>query len=94
MNYYEQELALLMGDGTTKVQFVSDNHRTKWLNINDDSRQAIKEALFSTDNDTITNDIARLCSIICNSSPDTTIKGEIESLALSIGHHPAIIGKL
>jgi hypothetical protein len=37
-------------------------------------------------------DVNRLCSIICNSSPDTAIRGEIESLAFSIGHHPLILG--
>lgn len=31
-------------------------------------------------------EIKSLCDIICNSSPSTTIKGRIESLAISVGH--------
>lgn len=36
------------------------------------------EAIFSKVKD--------LCNLICNSSPDTTIKGEIESKAFYLGH--------
>ena len=41
------------------------------------------EAIFSKVKD--------LCNLICNSSPDTTIKGEIESKAFYLGHHPEIL---
>lgn len=38
--------------------------------------------------------VARLCEKICNSTPETKIKGEIEALiealAFHIGHHPEI----
>jgi len=34
-----------------------------------------------------------LCQLIVGSPPDATIKGRIESLAFSIGHHPDIIGR-
>jgi hypothetical protein len=36
-------------------------------------------------------DVKRLCNLILGSPPDTTIKGEIESLAWKIGHHPSIL---
>jgi hypothetical protein len=36
-------------------------------------------------------EVSDLCELICNSSPDTTIKGEIESKAFMLGHHPAIL---
>lgn len=36
-------------------------------------------------------DIKRLCDLIVNSEPQTVIKGEIESLAFHIGHHPAVL---
>ena len=40
------------------------------------------------------DDVKRLSDLICNSLPETPIKGEIESLAYSIGHHPLIIGRV
>jgi hypothetical protein len=36
-------------------------------------------------------EIKRLCDIILNSPPDTPIKGEIESLAYTIGHCQEIL---
>lgn len=37
------------------------------------------------------SEVKELVSIICGSSPDRTVKGEIESLAFSIGHHPCVM---
>ena len=34
----------------------------------------------------IADEAKYLCDLICNSPPDTMIKGEIESCALSLGH--------
>ena len=36
-------------------------------------------------------DIKKLTDIIVGSKPDTTIAGEIESMALEIGHHPLVL---
>lgn len=38
------------------------------------------------------SEVNRLCQLIVNSPSNTTIKGDIESLALLLGHHPNIIG--
>lgn len=35
--------------------------------------------------------VKRLCEVITGSPPDTTVKGEIESLALEIGHFRQIL---
>ena len=42
----------------------------------------LKEALIMTQN---------LCYTIVDSSPETTIKGKIESMALELGHHPCVL---
>lgn len=36
-------------------------------------------------------DIKRLCDLIVNSPPNTTIRGEIESIAFGIAQHPDIL---
>ncbi len=41
--------------------------------------------------DDLLKNIRKLVSLICNSKPETTIKGEIESLAFLIGHDPIVI---
>ena len=33
------------------------------------------------------NETADMCNLICNSSPETEIRGEIETKALSLGHY-------
>lgn len=35
-----------------------------------------------------------LCNIICNSTPETTIKGKMQSMAFLLGHHPMILNAL
>lgn len=36
-------------------------------------------------------EVRKLCKIIVDSHPNTIIKGEIESLAFYIGHHPFVM---
>jgi len=43
------------------------------------------------DYETIAVKAKALCNLICNSPPTTTIKGEIESLALELGHHDKVM---
>jgi hypothetical protein len=50
-----------------------------------EAARAIKE---STE---LFGEIASFCNFICNSLPDTAIKGEIENMALYLAHHPLII---
>lgn len=42
-------------------------------------------------NEQLLTEVRELCSLICNSSPDATIKGEIESRAYALGHFPQVI---
>ena len=46
------------------------------------AQEALKELL---------NEMARFCQHICNSEPNTTIKGSIESKAFYIGHHEFLL---
>lgn len=39
----------------------------------------------------VLSEVQHLCNKIVNSPPDTTIKGEIESLAFMLGHHPLVL---
>lgn len=41
--------------------------------------------------DQLLRDIKKLTDIIVGSKPDTTIAGEIESMALEIGHQPLVL---
>ena len=36
-------------------------------------------------------EVRNLCMVIVGSSPETKIKGEIESLAFGLAHHPLIL---
>jgi hypothetical protein len=45
---------------------------------------------FSTDPE-FCSDVKELCNLITGSSPDTTIKGKIESLAFGLGHYPCVL---
>lgn len=39
-------------------------------------------------------EVKKLCDLICNSSPDTKIKGEIEARAFELGQHPYILNHI
>jgi hypothetical protein len=41
--------------------------------------------------DALLLEVKKLCDMIVNSKPDQTVKGQIESLALSVGHHPEVL---
>ena len=55
----------------------------------DDCVECMKN--FIKDAEDLHTEVKLLCNLICNSTPNTTIKGEIESKSLSVAHHKFIL---
>jgi hypothetical protein len=79
----------LRADGTDRIDILEMHIQ----NLEFETQQARKEIneyrelyLKSICDKSIMRHVQRLCDIIVNSTPDTTIKGDIEELALHISH--------
>lgn len=59
-----------------------------------EQRQPRKAKDAEYENTKLFADVRILCDLICNSKPETPIKGDIESIALDIGHYPQIMNAM
>lgn len=68
-----------------------DNRNCELVADLEEARTALRKYEGAVEVEGAFEEVRELCMKICNSPPETPIKGDIESMAYLLGHHPLII---